>query len=95
MIDKLSTILFLVGIMILIVTHLYLLRTGKSCTHKQILTMSIWVVLSIILMAVAWILREKRVNEKYYDYAYQDGKLISGKVFASYPDNVPGTGWIL
>ena len=94
MIDKLSTILFLVGIMMLIVTHLYLLRTGKSCSHKQMLIMSIWVVVSIILMGIAWILREKKVNENYYDYAVRDGKLVAGTVFASYPENVPGLGWI-
>ncbi len=95
MIDKLSTILFLVGILILIINNMYFI--GVCNFNNQMVIVSICVILSIILVIVAWVLRERREKsnkENFYDYAYQDGRLIAGTVFASYPDNVPGIGWI-
>ena len=94
MIDKLSTILFLTGIMILIFSHINI-HSGK-CTKKNIMTMSILVTIAIIFLIVGWVLREVRNNEKYeYNYAIQSGKLIGGTVYASYPQQVGGLGWVL
>jgi len=92
MIDKLSTILFLIGIMILIFSHIKIIH----CTKKDIITTSILVVDALIFLVVAWVLREIRNNENYdYNYAIQSGKLVGGTVYASYPQQVGGLGWVL
>jgi hypothetical protein len=83
MVDKLSTGLFTIGILILII--------------NSSISSNIWSFISIILMVVAWILREVRENEGYvnaYDRARKTGYLVGGTVYASYPENVPGLGWI-
>lgn len=94
MIHNLSTILFLIGIMILIFSHIKLIHSCNY-TKRDVITMSIYLVVAIILVGVAWILREVRNNEKYKDFPLRTGKLLGGTVFASYPDNVPGSGWIM
>ena len=71
----------------LVISRLHL---AKNCN----IVISVWFLISIACISVAWIMREINIRESYYDYAYQDGKLIAGTVFASYPDNVPGIGWI-
>jgi hypothetical protein len=50
--------------------------------------MSVCFFLSIIFIVSGCIIREKNINERY-------GKLIAGTVYASYPEEVPGLGWIL
>lgn len=95
MIDKLSTIIFLGGILILIVPNVILLRKKTDIKYTQLVTLSIYTVVSIFVLVFAWLWREKKAKEKYgYDYAIRSGQLVGGTVFASYPDNVPGLGWI-
>jgi hypothetical protein len=74
-----STILILIGLMILIRLHI------QSTTSVSI---SVWFFLSIIFIFSGCVIREKKINERY-------GKLIAGTVYAAYPENVPGLGWIL
>lgn len=100
MIDNLATILFLIGVLILIGSRIYM-QKSKTCTPKQRAIMSICALVSILFMGGAWILREMRNKEKYYPfpdddyrYAIESGKLVGGTVYASYPENSPGLGWI-
>ena len=90
-----STILFLTGLVILLVKVSII---GKDYTKTQALNMTIWMSIIILLLGGAWILREYQISkyEKYgYDYAYRTGQLVAGTVFTSYPENVPGLGWVL
>ena len=90
MIDKLSNIIFLIGLLILIGVHI------EDYNQKQKLITTIWIIVSILFIVGGWILREIRHKEKYdYDYAYQSGKLVGGAVYASYPEKVPGLGWVI
>jgi hypothetical protein len=97
MIDKTSTIIFLIGILLLIVSHVYM-NKSNTCTS---IIMSICVVVSILLMGGAWILREVRKNEGYkfpsddYRYAINDCAYVGGgAVCASYPQIGPSLGWV-
>ena len=48
---------------------------------------------SLLFSSLLIFLKEEK--EKYdYNYALRTGKLIGGSVFASYPYNAPGLGWI-
>jgi hypothetical protein len=85
----LYSVIFSIGILILVFTQIYVFKRRGNLDN-----IFIWNILSVILLSISWILREKRINEKYYDYAYQDGKLVAGTVFVSYPSNVPGLGWL-
>jgi phosphatidylglycerophosphate synthase len=82
MIDKLSTILFLCGLLVLIVVH-----------DRGV----IWVVMCVVVLITSWIIREARNKETYtnYPYGYKSGKLVGGTVYTSYPDLSPGLGWVL
>ena len=95
MIDKLSTIIFLIGILILIIPNIMLLRKKSDVDYKQLVTLNIYTIISVIVIGIAWFLRERKVHEQYdYNRALITGQLVGGTVFASYPDNVPGLGWI-
>jgi hypothetical protein len=97
MIDKISTILFLIGLLILLAVHVKMLHSNKNYNHDQQITMTIWVVISIVVLGAAWVIREIRYKDNFnnYRYAYQSGKIVGGTVYASYPDEVPGLGWIM
>jgi NADH:ubiquinone oxidoreductase subunit 6 (subunit J) len=96
MIDTLATIIFLGGLMILIFVHVKMLHSKQKFSHRHKITMTIWIVVSIIILGVAWILREFKHNEKYgYNYAYQSGKIVGGTVYTKYPDKTGGLGWVL
>ena len=97
MIDKTSTILFLIGLLILLAVHVKMLHSNKNYNHDQQITMTIWVVISIVVLGAAWVIREIRYKDNFnnYPYAYKSGKIVGGTVYASYPDEVPGLGWIM
>ena len=95
MINKLSTIIFLVGLLILLAVNIIMIHSKEDYNQQKKVTMTIWVIFSIILISGAWILREYK-HEKYdYNYAIQNGKLVGGTVYASYPEQVGGLGWVL
>ena len=95
MIDKISTIIFLIGILVLIVPNMILLHKKSKIDYNQLITLNIYAVFSIIVIGIAWLLRERNACEQYnYKYALKTGQLAGGTVYASYPDNVPGLGWI-
>jgi hypothetical protein len=91
MIDKISTIVFLIGMLILIIVHIKLLHT------EHCIIMTIVAAIAIIIIGSAWILREVRDKEQYTDYpfGYKSGKIVAGTVYSSYPHAVPGLGWVL
>ena len=96
MINKISTIIFLLGILILFIVNIKIIHSKENYSIQQQIIMTSCIIISIIMIIGAWILREFRHNEKYgYDYTYQTGKLVGGTVYASYPENVGGLGWIL
>ena len=64
MIDKISTIMFLVGLMILLMVHVKMLHSKKVYNRGKQITMTIWVVISVAILGAAWILREFRNTEK-------------------------------
>ena len=95
MIDKLSTIIFLIGILILTIPNIMLLSKKSGVDYKQLVTLNIYTVISVIIILFAWFLRETKAREQYdYNRALRTGYLAGGTVFVSYPDNVPGLGWI-
>ena len=67
MIDKLSTIIFLIGILILIIPNIMLLRKKSDVDYKQLVTLNIYTIISVIVIGIAWFLRERKVPE-HYDY---------------------------
>lgn len=93
--NRLPTIIFLIGILILIITQLRILKKDTSHVYT-----TIWIIFAIILLVVAWIIRQVQISkyEKYandYDYAIQNGLLVAGTVYAAYPEQVGGLGWVL
>ena len=91
--STISNILYSVGVVILLVTHLIMLKNGKD---TNIYLHLILVFPGIIFIITAWIVEIKVRKEKYdYNYALQSGNLIGGTVYASNPSNVPGLGWVL
>ena len=70
--------------------------TNTLLLHKkysQLVTLGIYIVFLFLGFACIW--REKKAKERYdYNNALITGKLVAGTVYASYPDNVPGLGWI-
>ena len=96
--NRLPTIIFLIGILILIITQLRILKKDTSHVYT-----TIWIIFAIILLVVAWIIRQAQIRqirkyEKYandYDYAIQNGLLVAGTVYAAYPEQVGGLGWVL
>lgn len=88
-----STILYVTGIVILILTHVYMLMKGKGV---DVYIHTILVFPAIVFMIAAWIIELKVRKEKYdFDYALQSGRLVSGTVYSSNLSQVPGAGWIL
>lgn len=93
MIDNLSTLIFLIGLLILILPYVIIARLKKTMSYDKQIKMMMVVLVAIVFIVAAWVLREKR--EKYdYNYAIQSGKIVAGTVYASYPENAPGLGWI-
>lgn len=98
MINKIYTLLFLLGLLMLIIPYINILYSEKSQLHSNITKKSIFIILSIILLITSWILREYNAHEKYfndYNYASQNGLLVGGTVYTKFPENIPGLGWIL
>jgi hypothetical protein len=95
MIDIISTIMFLIGLMILLIVHGKMLHSNKDYNRGKQITMTIWVVISVVILGAAWVIREFRNTEKYNNYGYRSGKIVGGTVYASYPEKVGGLGWIL
>ena len=90
--NSIPVILFFTGIFLLIMKTIMI---SNDYNKKQSLNITIWITVIILLLGTAWIMREYNKKEDYdYDYAYRSGKLVSGTVFSSYPDNVPGLGWV-
>jgi hypothetical protein len=91
MTDKISTIVFLIGMLTLIIVHIKFLK------EERFITMTIVAAIGIIMMGSAWVLREVRDKEQYtyYPFGYKSGKIVAGTVYSSYPHAVPGLGWVL
>jgi len=86
----LSNYLFSLGVGINIILQMFLL------CKQRIKNMNCFMIISfasLILIISSWVVRE--TYEKYSpNWPYRTGKLVGGTVFASYPENVPGLGWI-
>jgi len=56
-------------------------------------------VILIICVIISIIKYIRKKQEKYgcdeYPQSCQNGKIVAGTVYASYPENTPGLGWIL
>jgi ABC-type transport system involved in multi-copper enzyme maturation permease subunit len=97
MFDKLSFVLFLLGILVLLVP-VFISSSVKSSKSFIVLSSKSFIVLSnisaMILLIISWVIRDKNTEKYDYNYALRTGKLAGGTVYASYPDMVPGLGWI-
>jgi|TARA_Y100000389_G_scaffold46942_1_gene41994 hypothetical protein len=89
MFDKLSFVLFLLGILVLLVP-VFISSSVKS--SKSFIVLSN--ISAMILLIISWVIRDKNTEKYDYNYALRTGKLAGGTVYASYPDMVPGLGWI-
>lgn len=88
MFDKLSFVLFLLGILVLLV-QIFISSSVKSSKSFVLSNIS-----AMILLIISWVIRDKNMEKYDYNYALRTGKLAGGTVYASYPDMVPGLGWI-
>jgi len=89
MFDKLSFVLFLLGLLVLLIPIFISSSVESSKSFIVVSNIS-----AMILLIISWVIRDKN-REKYdYNYALRTGKLVGGTVYASYPDMVPGLGWI-
>ena len=55
------------------------------------------IIIMFILLSTTTVLNNSGEHYDYatdYNHAIRSGTLISGAVYASYPENVPGVGWI-
>lgn len=89
MFDKLSFVLFLLGILVLL-APVFISSSVKS--SKSFIVLSN--ISAMILLIISWVIRDKNTEKYDYNYALRTGKLAGGTVYASYPDMVPGLGWI-
>ena len=94
-----STILFLISILILIIINIKMLNSKYSYNYNNKINMSIWTITSIIILTVSFILVNKKETyddlQKDYQPYMEEGKIVGGTVYASYPQQVGGLGWIL
>ena len=84
-----STLIFIIGIIMLLVSHMKILDQPNY--HTLI------VIIALILICAGWILRERELQKEKFDnlnYARIQGDIVGGTVYASYPDQTPGLGWI-
>ncbi len=92
--QKYSTIIFIIGLLVLIFPYIFLLFKQEDLKYRQIVILSIILLVAIFISVFAWFLREREKEKYNYNYALQTGKLVGGTVFTSYPENTPGLGWI-
>jgi c-di-AMP phosphodiesterase-like protein len=91
MMCKLSTILFLVGFIMSILITIKVMYSKEKLSKIVILLF-----VTIVILEASWILEKFKNKEKYeYENAYKNGKIISGTVYADYPQEVGGLGWVL
>ena len=97
MINSISRIFFLIGLIILIIVQTNLLLNTEKFSHSEKIKLSIPVIASIIFICVAWILKEVSCKKEKYNYnkEYQPDRIVSGTVYASYPEQTGGLGWVL
>jgi hypothetical protein len=95
MLNKISTILFLIGVLIIIILNIKLI---KNKTFHPIYH-TITIIFALLFMGVGWLINEFGESYSSYVPSYsqydKNGKLIAGTVYADYPGNVGGLGWIL
>lgn len=84
---------------VIVITTLLLLLNIYSMINSPIqFTLNIVLTLALILAASAYGKSKQKESYNYYQEnpnALVSGKNISGTVYASYPENDPGLGWIL
>jgi hypothetical protein len=96
-----STILYVIGIVILIFTNTYILICNKKPISKNTINIHIIIAFSsIILLIFSWIIKVR--SEKYqegvpnYDYAMNTGCSNGSVCTKNYPSGAgPSLGWIL
>ena len=87
MIYNSSTILFLIGLLILMIPYIIILCKKEDVVYETF-------ILCIIIIAITMPLIKKDRENYEYNYALQTGKLVGGVVYSSYPSYTPGLGWI-
>ena len=83
------SVLFGVGIILLLFTHINMLKHPDQIVLMAVLN------LVAVGFLIASIVAKKHRESYEYNYAMQTGKIIGGTVFASYPEATPGLGWVL
>ena len=89
MFDKLSFGLFLLGLLVLFIPIFISFSVESSKSFIVVSNIS-----AMILLIISWVIRDKNTEKYDYKYVLRTGKLAGGAVYASYPDMVPGLGWI-
>ena len=89
MFDKLSLSLFLLGLLFLLIP--VFISSSLQSNKKYIVGCNIC---AMVLLIISRVIREKNKEKYDYNYALRTGKLAGGTVYASYPEMVPGLGWI-
>jgi hypothetical protein len=92
---KLSLVLFILGLSALLISNIILIYHSRDYYYLAMF------LFATILLLLGWVLRDK--EEKYrncfgwpnaYDRSIQSGKIVAGTVYADYPENTPGLGWL-
>lgn len=95
LLSKTSKLLLIYGVFLFV-----MLNTGLclDCEPKKEFYICV-IIIALFSILIGWLLKNK-VEKYYYSLdssyrnAYVTGKLVGGTVYASYPWNVPGLGWV-
>lgn len=102
--STISSILYFFGILIIIISHTYMLvRNSIGDSSPDINTHVVVNFGAVILLIAAWVLEMKVRKEKEkwsengnnLNYALQSGVPIAGTVYSDCPGCSPGLGWVL
>jgi hypothetical protein len=104
--NKVSTIIFLLGMTGISFSYAMLMRVKGDNWDKKKKSLGISILVFLVIIVISWVLREYNDrNEKfktedslqrYYNQFDQKGqRIIAGTVFTDYPPEVPGLGWVL
>lgn len=89
--NKLTTIVFILIVFILILLHIKIIHSRTKNTHEILLIFFV----DIIILVIVWTIIDSIYKEKYeYKNAHKSGKIVAGTVYADYPEQVGGLGWI-
>jgi len=94
MTNNTSNMFLIGGIILILVSNMKLMYSSSYMSAKDIWCSGMMSLVGVLCLIISLFWRE--YYEKYSpDFPYVTGKIIGGTVFASYPNETPGLGWVL